>query len=353
MVSFWNETTHAFAITDDAGIAKLSHMSVKEYLLSQHHVGATGFGINEKLSHSHIAKTCLAYLLQFENLDMLNLYNIGKYPLAQYAAEYWVKHVHYGAEDGTDVQQDQLIMTLFQPWHTTPFISWVIIHDIDVPRVNSRNTSDIPSTFYYAASAGLLLAVQGLVKNGVDVNVQGGRFGYALEAASYWGYDAIVGLLLEKGADVNAQGGEYGNALQAASYMGYEGIVSLLVEKGADVNAQGGKYGNALQIALSRRYEGIVALLLEKGADVDAHQGEYGNALQAASCKGYEAIVGLLVEKGADVNAQGGYYGNALQAASLEGHKDIVCLLLKKGADVNACEEEYGNALQAASLEGR
>src|ERR1700730_13924939 len=110
-----------FLLKDNTGIVKLSHMSVKDYLLSQHHVGVTGFGLNEKLSHSHIAKTCLAYLLQFENLDMLNLYAIDEYPLAQYAAEYWVTHVHYGFTDGTDIQQEKLIMTLFQPWHTAPF----------------------------------------------------------------------------------------------------------------------------------------------------------------------------------------------------------------------------------------
>src|ERR1700733_13903228 len=120
-------------LKNNTGIIKLSHMSVKDYLLSQHHVGTTGFGLNKKLSHSLIAKTCLAYLLQFENLDMLNLDAIDKYPLAQYAAEYWVMHVHYGVKDGTDIQQQNLIMTLFQRRHTAPFISWVKIHDIDNP----------------------------------------------------------------------------------------------------------------------------------------------------------------------------------------------------------------------------
>ncbi|KAF8222829.1 hypothetical protein L208DRAFT_1146840, partial [Tricholoma matsutake] len=54
-----------------------------------------------------------------------------------------------------------------------------------------------------------------------------------------------VQILIQKGEDVNAQGGRYGNALQAASYKGHQEIVKLLIEKGADVNAQGGFYGNA------------------------------------------------------------------------------------------------------------
>src|ERR1700730_14487787 len=132
---------------------KLSHMSVKDYLLSQHHLAVTGFDLNEKLSHSLIAKTCLAYLLQFETLDMLNRNTIGKYPLAQYAAEYWVMHVHCGAEDGTDIQQEKLIVTLFRPWHTAPFISWVTMRDLgNIIRKYIKPPADIPSTLYYASS---------------------------------------------------------------------------------------------------------------------------------------------------------------------------------------------------------
>src|SRR6202035_4127192 len=152
------------------GIIKLSHMSVKDYLLSQHSVRVTGFNIEEKLSHSHIAKTCLAYLLQFEDPDMLDPAIIDKYPLARYAAKYWVIHVHNGVEEGTDVQQEKLIITLFQPWHTSPFISWLRIHDIDDPSDFRKETSYIASTIYYASYAGMLPAVRALVKNGVNVN---------------------------------------------------------------------------------------------------------------------------------------------------------------------------------------
>jgi hypothetical protein len=37
--------------------------------------------------------------------------------------------------------------------------------------------------------------------------------------AERWGSQEVV-LLLDRGADVNAQGGKFGNALQAASYRG-------------------------------------------------------------------------------------------------------------------------------------
>ena len=48
-------------------------------------------------------------------------------------------------------------------------------------------------------------------------------------------------MLLDKGTDINAQGGRYGNALQAASYGGDEQVVKMLLDKGVNVNAQGGE----------------------------------------------------------------------------------------------------------------
>jgi hypothetical protein len=148
------------------------------------------------------------------------------------------------------------------------------------------------------------------------------------------GHRGLVGsILVKEGAEVNAQGGEYSNALQAASYRGEQEIVKLLVEKGAEVNAQGGQYGNALQAASVVGQQEIVKLLVEKGAEVNAQGGQYGNALQAASYEGHQEIVRLLLEKEAEVNAQGGEYGNALQAASAGRKQEIVKLLLEKGAE--------------------
>jgi ankyrin repeat protein len=43
----------------------------------------------------------------------------------------------------------------------------------------------------------------------------------------------VVKLLLDKGAEVNAQGGKYGNALQAASFGDYEEVVEMLLSGGA------------------------------------------------------------------------------------------------------------------------
>ena len=353
--AFTSRTPSISLLTYMIGIVKLAHFSVKEYLASEKILkGAAGpLHISEKLSHSLISQTCLVYLLHFSTDDSLDWTTTTSYPLALYAAEHWILHAQSADINNSSTIQ-KLILNLFRS-DGASFNNWIRLWDVDRFWKKSdigRSSIDIPAPIYYASSTGLQVTVQQLLESGADANVQGGRYGNALQAASYRGHEAIVKLLLEKGADVNAQGGEYGNALQAASYGGHEAIVKLLLEKGADVNAQGGPCGNALQAASLGGHEAIVKLLLEKGADVNAQGGVFGNALQAASSGGHEAIVKLLLEKGADVNAQGGYYGNALQAASYEGHEAIVKLLLEKGADVNAQGGVFGNALQAASYGG-
>src|SRR6202035_3211330 len=176
------EMKSILSLTDNIGTIKLSHMSVKDYLLSRHRVAATGFGIDEKLSHSHIAQTCLAYLLQFDNLDILN-HDTIKYPLAQYAAEYWIMHVQSGVDEWTEPQQ-KLVMTLFQLDHTAPFITWVRILDMDFQLgYIEKPSGDIASAIYYASFAGLLRAVRALIDIGADVKTCGGEYGNALQAA--------------------------------------------------------------------------------------------------------------------------------------------------------------------------
>ncbi|KAF5353795.1 hypothetical protein D9758_010604 [Tetrapyrgos nigripes] len=200
-----------------------------------------------------------------------------------------------------------------------------------------------------AARNGYFHIVKVLVKNGANVNAEGGFYGFALQAAAFWGHLDIVKYLVEKGADVNAKGGEYGFALQAAACEGNLDIVKYLVEKGADVNAERGYFGFALQAAAFWGHLDIVKYLVEMGADVNSEGGEYGFALQAAAYWGKLDIVKYLVEKGADVNAnaKASYHGFALQAAAI-GNLDIVKYLMEKGADVNAKGGAHRSALKAA-----
>ncbi|SLM37407.1 P-loop containing nucleoside triphosphate hydrolase [Lasallia pustulata] len=353
-------------------VVKLAHFSVKEYLVSKRirdQAAATArYAIQEIQANQSIAAACLAYLLQFNQHDSLTSQTLEDFPLAGYAAKYWLRHTR---EVGKDLGPIEMLSQEFCLVLREAYNNWYRLDEPDGLELGfklNREIARIATPLYYGSLAGVTELVQLLLKNGVDVNAQGGKYGSALQAASCGGHDSVVQLLLKNGADVNAQGGYYGNALQAASLDGHESVVQLLLKNKADVNAQdgfygnalqaasldghesvGGYYGNALQAASLDGHESVVQLLLKNGADVNAQGGYYGNALQAASLDGHESVVQLLLKNKADVNAQDGFYGNALQAASLDGHESVVQLLLKNKADVNAQDGFYGNALQAAS----
>jgi len=349
---------------------KLAHFSVKEYLISDRmrNTKASRYSLTDYSAHDYIARTCLVYLLHFDEPTSLTLDNIHEFPLVEYAARYWTQHVKEVEKETHESKAQELCMKLLSLQHTAYFIwlrllysrkSWGEYCTIAVP---------VLPPLYFSSLNGLIVATKILLEAGADVNntqakeydnkiladieAQDEAYGNALQAASSRGHEAVVRLLLDAGANVNAQGGKYGNALQAASYRGHGAVVRLLFDAGANVNAQGGFNGNALQAASYKGHEAVVRLLFDAGANVNAQGGFYGNALQAASVDGQEAVVQLLLDAGANVNAQGGKYDNALQAASRWGHEAAIRLLLDAGANVDAQGGAYGNALQAASRWG-
>ncbi|KAK4175394.1 hypothetical protein QBC36DRAFT_331536 [Triangularia setosa] len=326
-------------IVDYKGARKelhLAHFSVKEYLLKEGQFDLS-------LASIAITRTCLTYLTDIEG----RLWEIKeRFPMARYAAEYWMDYAAL-AERSEDVVQTS---TKFLQDEST-FQRWDQLYRAR-NELTSVPASKQESRLYYACLGGLVAVSRALIDGGADVNVQGGHYGTALQAAANGGHRDITQLLLDRGADINAKGGIYGTALLAASQGGYRDIVQLLLDRGADANAQDGDCNNALLAASQGGYRDIVQLLLDRGADVNAQGGDYDNGLQAASHGGYQDIVQLLLDRGADANAKGSHYGTALLVASEGGHQDIVQLLLDRGADVSAQGGDYDNALQAASQGG-
>ncbi|EWZ78238.1 hypothetical protein FOXG_14292 [Fusarium oxysporum f. sp. lycopersici 4287] len=230
----------------------LAHFSVKEYLLEQ-----AQFDLES--ASNVITRTCLTYLGDIKN----NCSTIrSDFPMARYAAESWMDYA-VSAETSEDIVRTTVSFlrdeTTFQRWCRLYQADRWWDHEPGPPKA---------SRLYYACLAGLAGAARDLTTEGADVNAQGGKYGNALQAASFQGNPEIVQLLLDKGADVNAQGGYLGNALQAASYEGNLEVVQLLLDKGADVNAQGGQYGNALQAASFDGNLEVVQLLNLNGAKI-------------------------------------------------------------------------------------
>ncbi|KAH6632799.1 ankyrin repeat-containing domain protein [Chaetomium tenue] len=119
-----------------------------------------------------------------------------------------------------------------------------------------------------------------LIRHGADPNIMAGNYGFLLQlACAKSEFETIEFLLTECPAiNVNAEGGIFGFALQAAAssdtvYYRSERetvkLVRVLLERGADPNLRGGRYGSALNAAVLRGFWDTVDVLLAAGAKPD------------------------------------------------------------------------------------
>src|ERR1700733_5592483 len=173
-------------LMDMAGVVKLAHLSVKEYLVSGRILKgiASSFSISAKVSHTLIAQTCLAYLLQFDTPNCINTNTIQSFPLALYAGEHWIFHMQSGDNKNLEAVQ-KMILKLLEPFGS-PLINWIRLWDPDAAfweEHTNLGLTNVAMPLYYASLSGLAEASQQMLANGADVNAQGGRYGNALQAA--------------------------------------------------------------------------------------------------------------------------------------------------------------------------
>ena len=68
------------------------------------------------------------------------------------------------------------------------------------------------------------------LRHEADVNLSGGKYYTALQAACAFGRTSIVRLLLKLSADVDIEGGFHGTSLQAAVLKGRTAVVNVLTK---------------------------------------------------------------------------------------------------------------------------
>ncbi|RGP61351.1 ankyrin repeat [Fusarium longipes] len=120
-----------------------------------------------------------------------------------------------------------------------------------------------------------------LSENGADVNIGGGLRAFLLHSACLISlnirfHETDRGLIyLHKNCaniDVNMTGGIFGTALQAAAYMGKGTAVKLLLKKGANVDIRAGRYRSVPNTAVMEGRWHVGEILLDSGATPDFHQ---------------------------------------------------------------------------------
>ncbi|KAF8523099.1 hypothetical protein BU17DRAFT_86205 [Hysterangium stoloniferum] len=361
------------------GYVRLSHYSVKEYLVSERAQSGTPsqFPLVAAQCAIKITDLCITYLSYQDVCHLPShqgwLMNFderrdtqARYPFFQYAADAWDYHLLCIDQEALQRHYQEKIFNIFLD-NSTTFRKWTTaisrlkfgtykrnIHGVF--RQNTHGEAEYTNhPLYYFALFGLHHAVEIAVKSQADVNALGGKFVTALAAAASEGHYNIVKFLLEHGADPDIQGkfghgytlhaGDCCTALQVAILNGHDEIATYLIEKGANVNSRGSEYyGTALRIACKENNEKMVKLLVEKGAEINAAYTPTGSALAAACLVGNLELAKLLLQHGAEVNVRptDSRQLSAIVCAAYSGNEELVQLLLAHGAEINGLYDCIG-----------
>jgi hypothetical protein len=174
---------------------KLAHYSVKEYLISDRIKPklASTFCMTHITAHRYIAESCLLYIMSYDYMENKSSSDedLEDFPLLEYACRFWHTHAR-ASQHKMKLSFCDLVFKLFvsDSWLST----WLRVYHPEKPWFCpfSKWVYDFGLPLYYASYLGLYCVLTKLIDSGVDVNVQGGYFGTALQAASIAGHEQIV-----------------------------------------------------------------------------------------------------------------------------------------------------------------
>jgi ankyrin repeat protein len=330
----------------DSKIVQFSHFSVKEFLTSDR-LRTSEFGnichyfIPPDAAHSILTRACITVLLQMD--EKVDKKRLSEFPLAFYAAEYWVDHakIREVASQFQDAMEQ-----LFNP--RKPYLAaWACwIHDVDQGRAG-RSISDLPehpprpegTALYYAALCGLCDLAEHLIDaRAEDANAKCGRHGSPLHAAVYMGHLDTARVLLDHGADVNLENQDGKTPLVKAYRRRNLETMGLLLQHGANPDAQYDGHGSISHDAAWRGNAEVMELLLQHKADVHIRgtDEDKWTLLHWSWTSNLNAkLVQILLDHGADINALDAHHNTPLYEAAKRRRLDSVRVLLEHGADVH------------------
>jgi ankyrin repeat protein len=369
---------------DRSRVVQFSHFSVQEYLSSKRlaaNANLSQFYILPHSAHTILAQASLGVLLALDykpDKDMMK-----NFPLATYAAHYWVDHAQY---ENVSSRIKDTMGRLFDA-AKPHFATWVWIYDIDDPFREMIATRPAPPQavpLYYAALCGFRDLVEHLINTSPkDVNARGGYHCTPLHVAIAKRNIDVTKLLLAHGADVTALGNKRRTPLHETSRRGCLEMTKLLLGRDVDVNAQdddgitplymashegelevarellqrgastAAGRNKPLHIASLNGHPDVVRLLLQSGTAVDPRRKDGRTPLVIASHNGHSHVVRLLLQYGAAVDSRDKKGWTSLHAASQDGHLDVVHLLLHGGANIHSRNKDGRTPLHIASQMGR
>src|SRR5216684_352227 len=249
-------------------VIQFSHFSVKEFLTSTRLAEMTDtisrrYHISMTPAHTLAAQSCLGILLHLDK-DIITSDSLKDFPLAEYAAEYWVDHVQF--EDVSRNVEDGM-KKLFDP--SKPHLAVCVwICDPTAPTWSREKRHERPSPLrqsflHYAAYLGLHFIVELLIIE-LSQHVSSRRpidNATPLHLASRNGHVDVARVLVKRGADLTAQNKSGETALHLASGRGHVDVARILVERGADPTVPNKSGETALHFASRRGHVDVARIL--------------------------------------------------------------------------------------------
>ncbi|KZL84343.1 hypothetical protein CI238_11683 [Colletotrichum incanum] len=377
-------------ITDsELNIVRLSHVSVREYLLERSEFQAES-------AHGLIARSCLrasCFLMPMgddDNGDEQSLENT----YTNYAIAYWPMHYQCvrSSNQPRDAQLEETLLGFVldgcgQP--TTEFMIWIdwvywvsrrISRDDVTYKRLAAVVNDQSSPLFVAAEYGIVDIIRKLDAWSRDAWDRKNELGNtALYLASVAGHFDVVELLIERGASLNRRGGKLGTPVHAAAFHARGEVVSLLLKAGAD--PRNGVFSSAVEAALTANHGGFALNLLQQESPSLSTE-EYQVLMECASRGGHVGVVQWIrhrlfhdgmpdtLQRSLAKAIQHGKLGvieyllrkqpssdnilpiDAIALAALYGQEDVLVLCLRKGSAIDK-PGPFGTPIRTASLMGR
>ena len=339
----------------DSRVVQFSHLSVKEFLMSDYLSSLTGdlsrFHILPRSAHTIFAQVCLGFLLHLE--DHIDDESVDKFPLAKYAAQYWVSHAQF--EDVASSVEDG--MTSLFDVDKPHFAAWVKTYDVDC-QLYEEWQSEMANPLYYAALCGFHDLVKHLaIKHPQHVNTIGGYYEFPLVAALCRKHFQVADVLLEHGGTVGVRGTREETPLCKIIRFDEEATdaIQFLLERGADVDVRQEYLWTPLHLAADMGNLKVAQVLLEHHADVNSQTSEgraplhllSGRYISISSLEDDDSTFAkLLLEGGADTNLRAKDNTTPLHLACFNKRLHIVRALLENGANMHAENDEGRIPLQ-------
>jgi predicted ATPase len=263
----------------DSMTIRLSHFSVKQYILLKISSQSGLLLANEPLRESYesnvLATLCLRYLNSASVWGGPLQFDTGASPRAfrVYANSSWHKHIFLDSQNYSIVVDhiNRLFTTKNPNW-----VGWRTWYDT-LPHETEQDKLLIglsTTPLFYASLLGMHETARNLIKEcNFDVNhiQEDGRT--AIQAACSAGHQETVRFLLESGADISISDNKGRTPIFFASKAGIPQVAKLLLDTGADGNVLTNHGGSTIGAAVESGNMEIVKLLIEHGVHFNtAHQ---------------------------------------------------------------------------------